>query len=910
MRERREAANARAARILEIETWLRFMHPGPGAIAELRAPKIPDGGYEVTASGLYDFDHVHEMAVSAYELTTTGIARGKRTTSPAPAVYFTLNPVSKSILALHPNQTEVAKSDAATDKDIDSRGLILIDVDATRKAGIGSTDQEKDAARFVLDNVRSFLIESGWPDPVVVDSGNGWHLYFKVDIPTADGELVKNILHALATRFNTESATVDTSVFNPSRISKIPGTMSRKGHSTPDRPYRYAKVESYPETFDIVPAEKLEALAAEWKAEQEKSKAARGGKSAQGSPSTNKTAVVVSSAKPQPKPFIEKRAAAYLEKTPPAVEGQAGSIQTMHAAGVLKGFAIPQDAAFDLLEVWNRRCEPPWSESDLLRKIDEVYKDDSKYEWGQLLKNDESNGNNSGDSWADGVPDNAVVNGIPGKGEDKKGNPTDITIPIEMSNILARIDRAGNGWPCRIEGRLFFHNVGTDDRVRYFEKPDALFGWLGLISKCGTPRFYNQVGCHSKGEVFTTLQDTATQYKAIETVPHEPPIDGHYYACEHLQSGDGVALEKLLDFFCPETDIDRDLIKAMFATAIWGGPGGSRPMFVITSGAGRGAGKTTLASMVGEISGGFMSFSPGVEAEEIMKRLLSPAAATKRVAIIDNLKTHRFSWAELESMITATDLSGRQLYTGEGTRPNTLTWIATLNGVSLSTDIAQRSVIIRIKRPVHSGDWAEATLGFIKQNRKAILSDLIGFLRGPADTLSKANRWGAWEKAIVARLPEPSDTQAVISDRMKASDAEDEEGDIVLDYIRKKIDKYYPPETAAYDMVISSPQKVFIPSSVLATWYREATGDHRVSVTSVSRIFKQRIEAGSIHSMTVCSNRVNGRGFIWWPWKVLYTEDGDKYLNMEVVDEQGNYLEEVSNKPPKTDLEEKMAGKF
>ncbi len=57
-------------------------------------------------------------------------------------------------------------------------------------------------------------------------------------------------------------AKVDTTTHNPARILKLYGTIAAKGDSTPDRPHRLAKLLSVPETAEVVPRDKLEALAA------------------------------------------------------------------------------------------------------------------------------------------------------------------------------------------------------------------------------------------------------------------------------------------------------------------------------------------------------------------------------------------------------------------------------------------------------------------------------------------------------------------------------------------------------------------------------------------------------------------------------------------------------------------------
>src|SRR5262249_49366020 len=143
------------------------------------------------------------------------------------------------ILARCANRVKVAEQgDLASDHHVDRRRWLLIDVDPVRLAGIGATDAEKATAREVTEAIRRHLDGLGWPAPIPAHSGNGWHLFYALDLPADDGELVKRCLAALAKRFDTDAAKVDTAVHNAARIVKVPGTLARKGDPTPDRPHR------------------------------------------------------------------------------------------------------------------------------------------------------------------------------------------------------------------------------------------------------------------------------------------------------------------------------------------------------------------------------------------------------------------------------------------------------------------------------------------------------------------------------------------------------------------------------------------------------------------------------------------------------------------------------------------------
>jgi hypothetical protein len=65
-----------------------------------------------------------------------------------------------------------------------------------------------------------------------------------------------------------------------------------------------------------------------------------------------------------------ERARRYLERVPPATAGQHGDVQTFRVCcRIVRGFALEDDEALDVLQRWNARCQPPWSYTDLLEKV-------------------------------------------------------------------------------------------------------------------------------------------------------------------------------------------------------------------------------------------------------------------------------------------------------------------------------------------------------------------------------------------------------------------------------------------------------------------------------------------------------------------------------------------------------------
>ena len=133
---------------------------------------------------------------------------------------------------------------AVVDADIVARRLLLIDIDRVGDTSNPATDEEVSAAFDLASEVAKYLDDQGFPKPIRVHSGNGAHLYYRLE-PVNEaliGASVSTLLKGIAKRFNNETVGVDTSVGNPSRITKVIGTLARKGIESEGRPYRVAKL--------------------------------------------------------------------------------------------------------------------------------------------------------------------------------------------------------------------------------------------------------------------------------------------------------------------------------------------------------------------------------------------------------------------------------------------------------------------------------------------------------------------------------------------------------------------------------------------------------------------------------------------------------------------------------------------
>lgn len=125
------------------------------------------------------------------------------------------------------------------------RRLLLVDLDRVSTRDDPATAQELDAALAVAKSIMTFTANLGLPEPSIVMSGNGYHLYYRLaDLPNTPETtmLIEGTLQGLADIFNTNSVEVDTKVSDAGRMTKIPGTIARKGRESTERPYRQAVV--------------------------------------------------------------------------------------------------------------------------------------------------------------------------------------------------------------------------------------------------------------------------------------------------------------------------------------------------------------------------------------------------------------------------------------------------------------------------------------------------------------------------------------------------------------------------------------------------------------------------------------------------------------------------------------------
>lgn len=180
------------------------------------------------------------------------------------AIYFTLNVIDEACYSREQRDKISMKPKSTTsDNEILARKWVLIDIDCEKPSDTNSTDEEKELAKKVVNNVYKFLRDEGFEKPIICDSANGWHILLKqAMIANAENtETMKKFLQVLDMYFSTDKVKIDITTYNNSRICKLYGTYSRKGANTKERPQRCSGFIRIPDEIKVTPNEYFEKVA-------------------------------------------------------------------------------------------------------------------------------------------------------------------------------------------------------------------------------------------------------------------------------------------------------------------------------------------------------------------------------------------------------------------------------------------------------------------------------------------------------------------------------------------------------------------------------------------------------------------------------------------------------------------------
>jgi len=357
---------------------------------------------------------------------------------------------------------------------------------------------------------------------------------------------------------------------------------------------------------------------------------------------------------------------------------------------------------------------------------------------------------------------------------------------LRLADISREVFDISDGWPKRVGAWLFVDEGGS---IRFLASVDELFAYLGELAPLHWSKAEGIDGVQltPKGEFRAHLNHVAEAYEQVENLPHEPEMDGFYYAWRAPTNYEptGECLDTLCGFFDNyETEHDRVLIRAMFLTLFWGGLPGTRPAFAIMAND-RGCGKSVLKDIAKTLGGGTDIEPNGRNEDKVITRLLSEDILLARMVGVDNIKGGASS-ALLESLITATSIDGHRMYKGNASRPNTLTFILTGNTLRLSRDMAERCLFIRLKKPTPNKTWRDDVFAYVREHSERIIADAIHILRGEATQHGARDRWQPWIEGVLARsCDNPEGVVALNQARRDDCDTAIEEAESILATLHK-----------------------------------------------------------------------------------------------------------------------------
>ena len=239
----------------QIRQWYNTMKQGQLVEIRILSDKWPNGDDGPTYSGIFDNPEAIINALQAF-----GIPAGLPTFK---GCYYGINALPDECREWPQYGRILRGVRTVGDKLIIHRDWLVIDFDPEREAGVCSTDEEKQRANGVAESLMDELCTSGLlPYPAIIaDSGNGYHYFFKIDEPNTPEvrDTIKAFLNVMREHYKGTAVDIDCSMFNASRIIRLPGTMNCKGEDTPERPHRMAYAEETGNT-STVQMSQLEAI--------------------------------------------------------------------------------------------------------------------------------------------------------------------------------------------------------------------------------------------------------------------------------------------------------------------------------------------------------------------------------------------------------------------------------------------------------------------------------------------------------------------------------------------------------------------------------------------------------------------------------------------------------------------------
>ena len=318
-----------------------------------------------------------------------------------------------------------------------------------------------------------------------------------------------------------------------------------------------------------------------------------------------------------------------------------------------------------------------------------------------------------------------------------KGKEKIVEVPRVIQDMIDDAHTRFLGFPRRLGRTTLFDHDKDTDKIEFLQSNASVIAWLGEKSK-NPVMWKSGNGLVTKEEFYAALIRNSRAYEKVSEVPTYPERSDVYYTYKTRNAltptKDHKAFETFMDFFNPDDEASKVLMRTMVASMMFYAPGIQRPCWIIDSRAGQAAGKTTFAELVS-----YLYKSAPIktnvqelknDAKELNKRLVSVTGRNSLMLLVDNVRG-TFENGYFADLVTGFNISGKAPYgLGEESRPNDLTYVVTSNSATIGSDIASRSFIFYIAPPKkRTGEWKSRVMHYIDANRYKILGDIYDILQ-------------------------------------------------------------------------------------------------------------------------------------------------------------------------------------
>jgi hypothetical protein len=430
-------------------------------------------------------------------------------------------------------------------------------------------------------------------------------------------------------------------------------------------------------------------------------------------------------------------------------------------------------------------------------------------------------------------------------------------VPIGGKALRSQIFEATGGWPRLVSGQLFYLQ---DEEVVYLDDSNAFLMWLE--EEVDYLHIFEGSGFLTKTEIFTSIKMwNPESYDTIHKYPYEPLYDKTYLLNEIEPTVGTEKLDGLLDFFYPDSEVDRLVMKAAFCTPMFNSK--DRPVFTVDSSSGRGAGKTSLVEVIGSLYGGLIEIPVNkvkVELKDEAKRaFFYEGGRSKRVVLVDNVQGF-FGNSGFASIVTCKEISARRPYAkSTESRKNDVTWFITSNDANYDKDYISRTVFLFLKNHPPVDNFNKKVYEYLDKHKETILGEIINLIQADSDiTLPTFTRFVDWEQKVLKKVCKGDDDYSKIMKSL-TDNKEHFDSDLeVCDSIVNQINGAIKNTTGGY----------FLPKKDLHKLYKEGGGE--MGYYTFKSVVSEAIKTGGLGRLKAVEKN-GGRharnGKYCWLWE-------------------------------------------